>query len=199
MDDHLVPLGGDWALRRDFAVRSAGFPVSGLDVFGADDERTGLREIAGDPAFREAVTWQNRGVARDRSGRPDQGGWRAEQAKAARGDRCSLLAALLLEERHDRVLRPARVGRRSRRWPGARTTLERAGPSSERSTSRPGVSSGSCRRSPTIPGCHLARGRRRTPGIRIESIADAARARACGDRACSPRGGTQPHRGCVAR
>jgi Lantibiotic dehydratase, N terminus len=62
MDDHLVPLGGDWALRRDFAVRSAGFSVAGLDVFGTDDETARLREIAADPAFREAVTWQNRDV-----------------------------------------------------------------------------------------------------------------------------------------
>ena len=29
-----VPLAGDWELWRDFAVRSAGFPVSGLEVFG---------------------------------------------------------------------------------------------------------------------------------------------------------------------
>jgi Lantibiotic dehydratase, N terminus len=62
VDDHLVPLGGDWALRRDFAVRSAGFPVAGLDAFGADDEPARLRDIAADPAFREAVTWQNRAV-----------------------------------------------------------------------------------------------------------------------------------------
>jgi hypothetical protein len=62
MDDHLVPLGGDWALRRDFAVRSAGFPVAGLDAFGTDDEQARLRDIAADPAFREAVTWQNRDV-----------------------------------------------------------------------------------------------------------------------------------------
>lgn len=62
MDDHLVPLAGDWALRRDFAVRSAGFPVSGLDVFGAEDESGRLREVAADPAFREALTWQNRGA-----------------------------------------------------------------------------------------------------------------------------------------
>jgi hypothetical protein len=62
MDDHLVPLGGDWALRRDFAVRSAGFPVAGLNAFGADNEQARLREIAADPAFREAVTWQNRAV-----------------------------------------------------------------------------------------------------------------------------------------
>jgi hypothetical protein len=62
MDDHLVPLGGDWALRRDFAVRSAGFPVAGLDAFGADDEQARLHDIAVDPAFREAVTWQNRDV-----------------------------------------------------------------------------------------------------------------------------------------
>ena len=51
MDDHLVPLAGDWALRRDFAVRSAGFPVAGLDAFGAQDESSRLREVAADPAF----------------------------------------------------------------------------------------------------------------------------------------------------
>jgi Lantibiotic dehydratase, N terminus len=61
MDDHLVPLGGDWALRRDFAVRSAGFPVAGLDAFGTH-EAARLRDLAADPAFREAVTWQNRDV-----------------------------------------------------------------------------------------------------------------------------------------
>jgi Lantibiotic dehydratase, N terminus len=62
VDDHLVPLAGDWALRRDFAVRSAGFPVSGLDVFGAEDEPARLRAVAADPAFREALMWQNRGA-----------------------------------------------------------------------------------------------------------------------------------------
>src|SRR6266545_5492089 len=62
MDDHLVPLGGDWALCRDFAVRSAGFPVAGLDAFGTHDETARLRDLAADPAFREAVTWQNRDV-----------------------------------------------------------------------------------------------------------------------------------------
>jgi hypothetical protein len=30
-----APLGGDWLMWRDYAVRSAGFPVDGLDVFGA--------------------------------------------------------------------------------------------------------------------------------------------------------------------
>jgi lantibiotic biosynthesis dehydratase-like protein len=59
MDDHLVPLAGDWALWRDFAVRSAGFPVSGLEVFGAGEESTRVRGVARDPLFREAVTWQN--------------------------------------------------------------------------------------------------------------------------------------------
>ena len=39
MESHLLPLSGDWALWRDFAVRSAGFPVSGLEVFGPGDER----------------------------------------------------------------------------------------------------------------------------------------------------------------
>src|SRR5215471_21207708 len=57
--DH-VALAGDWALWRDFAVRSAGFPVSGLEVFGAGDEGERLREVAADPSFREAVAWQNR-------------------------------------------------------------------------------------------------------------------------------------------
>lgn len=55
----LVPLAGDWALWRDFAVRSAGFPVAGLDAFGPGDESARLRGIARDPLFREAVTWQN--------------------------------------------------------------------------------------------------------------------------------------------
>ena len=56
--DH-VALAGDWALWRDFAVRSAGFPVSGLDAFGSDEEER-LREVAADRLFRDAVAWQNR-------------------------------------------------------------------------------------------------------------------------------------------
>lgn len=52
-------LAGDWMLWRDFAVRSAGFPVAGLDVFGPGDEPGRLRGAARDPRFREAVTWQN--------------------------------------------------------------------------------------------------------------------------------------------
>src|SRR5436190_12589162 len=54
-----VPLAGDWSLWRDVAVRSAGFPVSGLEAFGAGDETERLREVARNPRFREAVTWQN--------------------------------------------------------------------------------------------------------------------------------------------
>lgn len=57
---HLAPLSGDWALWRDFAVRSAGFPVEGLDVFGGARESERLRDVARGPAFQEAVTWQNR-------------------------------------------------------------------------------------------------------------------------------------------
>jgi hypothetical protein len=34
---HHVPLAGEWALWRDLAVRTAGFPVSGLDIFGTPD------------------------------------------------------------------------------------------------------------------------------------------------------------------
>ena len=61
---HLLPLAGDWALWRDFAVRSAGFPVSGLDVFGGEDESARLAEVATDGAFGEAVIWQNRSAYR---------------------------------------------------------------------------------------------------------------------------------------
>jgi hypothetical protein len=57
--DH-VALAGDWALWRDFAIRSAGFPVSGLDDFGVGDEGERLRKVAADPLFREALAWQNR-------------------------------------------------------------------------------------------------------------------------------------------
>lgn len=60
MDEHLIALSGDWALQRDFAVRSAGFPVQGLAVFAGEDEDSGLRAAARDPAFQEAVAWQNR-------------------------------------------------------------------------------------------------------------------------------------------
>src|SRR5688572_20648467 len=58
MEPH-APLGGDWVLWRDFAVRSAGFPASGLGAFGPGDESERLRTVASDPRFREAVTWQN--------------------------------------------------------------------------------------------------------------------------------------------
>jgi hypothetical protein len=64
MDRHLLPLAGDWALWRDVAVRSAGFPVSGLCVFGAEDESARLAEVATDSTFGEAVIWQNRSAYR---------------------------------------------------------------------------------------------------------------------------------------
>lgn len=60
MDEGLVPLAGGWGLWSDFAVRSAGFPVEGLEVFGPGDEGSRLAEVARDPAFREAVAWQSR-------------------------------------------------------------------------------------------------------------------------------------------
>jgi hypothetical protein len=60
--DHRISLGHGWALWRDVALRSAGFPVSGLAVFGRGDESARLRGVARDPLFREAVTWQNPAV-----------------------------------------------------------------------------------------------------------------------------------------
>jgi hypothetical protein len=59
VNDDYAPIVGGWALQRDFAVRSAGFPVSGLEVFGRGDETERLRSVARQPRFREAVTWQN--------------------------------------------------------------------------------------------------------------------------------------------
>jgi hypothetical protein len=55
----VVRLTGDWVLWPDFAVTSAGFPVSGLAAFGPGDESARLRAVARDPGFCEAVTWQN--------------------------------------------------------------------------------------------------------------------------------------------
>jgi hypothetical protein len=50
-----VGLARDWALWRDFAVRSTGFGIAGLGVFGAPDEEERLAQVARDPRFREAV------------------------------------------------------------------------------------------------------------------------------------------------
>ena len=66
---HLVPLAGNWALWRDIAVRTAGFPVSGLDIFGSPDEQAGLRAVARDPLFQTAVTWQNRAAVHNAVGK----------------------------------------------------------------------------------------------------------------------------------
>src|SRR5690349_24981784 len=50
---------GEWGLWRQAAVRAAGFPVAGLDLFGPDED-TRLPALAGERRFREALTWQNR-------------------------------------------------------------------------------------------------------------------------------------------
>jgi hypothetical protein len=55
-----MALAGDWELWRDFAVRSAGFPVEGLEAFGPGDESGRLAAVAAEPTFGEAVMWQNR-------------------------------------------------------------------------------------------------------------------------------------------
>src|SRR5215213_6138494 len=38
-----VDLTEDWSLWRDFAVRSSGFPVEGLETFGPDESRSRRR------------------------------------------------------------------------------------------------------------------------------------------------------------
>src|SRR5260221_2977559 len=77
-EPHLVTLTGEWALWRDIAVRTAGFPVFGLGIFGSQDEQAGLRAMARDPLFQTAVTWQNRpamhnAVAKIAAGAPAPG------------------------------------------------------------------------------------------------------------------------------
>jgi len=66
---HLVPLAGEWALWRDIAVRTAGFPVSGLEIFGSPDEPAGLRAVARDSLLQTAVTWQNRAAMHNAVGK----------------------------------------------------------------------------------------------------------------------------------
>lgn len=90
--DHLIPLGTDgWGVWPDALLRSAGFPVEGLDalrmpacaaaadgvlngtgseadfegVFEAATVATAhaLHDVAADPRFREAVSWQNPAAA----------------------------------------------------------------------------------------------------------------------------------------
>ncbi|MFI7673230.1 lantibiotic dehydratase [Actinophytocola sp. NPDC049390] len=88
---HLVPLGDTgWSVWRDVVLRSTGFPADGLARFSAPDAAAAAdavlvgdgdtelfdkqlasavmagsavcREIAGDPRFREAVSWQSASV-----------------------------------------------------------------------------------------------------------------------------------------
>src|SRR6266536_3410407 len=116
--DHL-PLVGDWSLWREFAVRSAGFPVSGLEVFGPGDESKRLSRVARDPRFQEAVTWQNPAALANAVVKV------AEPGAGTRGDRRQLLAALLREERHDRLLRATGVGSYRRRQAAAARAVGR--------------------------------------------------------------------------
>src|SRR5215470_12621372 len=87
-DGHLIPLPGtDWMVWRDAVLRTAGFPAAGLDRFSAPgcaavadafldgraseqdlrwahaaaltDGSKAAADIAADPLFAEALTWQN--------------------------------------------------------------------------------------------------------------------------------------------
>jgi hypothetical protein len=69
--EHLVPIGhGDFAVWRSFCVRRAGMPYDWIESAqpgdyraAHDDALAGLRRIADEPMFREAVRWQNARVA----------------------------------------------------------------------------------------------------------------------------------------
>jgi lantibiotic biosynthesis dehydratase-like protein len=92
LPDHLVRLPGTgWTVWRDAVLRSAGFPAAGLDRFSApecaavadaflggragkaeaaaahtaalEQSHRAAAEIAAEPLFREALTWQNPGTA----------------------------------------------------------------------------------------------------------------------------------------
>ncbi len=59
-------LFGGWSLWPQVLVRGAGFPFSWLDeTVQRTDVSAALREVARDPKFREAVTWQNRSAVED--------------------------------------------------------------------------------------------------------------------------------------
>lgn len=91
---HSVPLPGtQWSVWGDVLLRSAGFPADGLTLFGApecavtadafldgraseaefgqsldaalEDAGRAVADVAADPLFREAVTWQNPAAVRD--------------------------------------------------------------------------------------------------------------------------------------
>src|SRR3954467_2171136 len=57
--DTLMNLTDDWSLWPEFAIRSTGFPVEGLDAFGPDEDAR-LAAVARDPAFREAGACEGR-------------------------------------------------------------------------------------------------------------------------------------------
>ncbi|WP_328379826.1 lantibiotic dehydratase family protein [Streptomyces sp. NBC_00440] len=79
---HRLTLHADWSLWRLAALRSAGMPISWLDGFAvpdcADDESdtrsretsaAAVRSVVAQPAFLEAVTWQNPALIRNWMGR----------------------------------------------------------------------------------------------------------------------------------
>jgi len=79
---HRIALRDDWSLWRLGALRSAGMPISWLDAFavppGEDGESearhravsaAAVRDIVAQPAFLEAVTWQNPALVRNWLGR----------------------------------------------------------------------------------------------------------------------------------
>jgi hypothetical protein len=83
---HLMPLGGDWAVWRLSAVRSAGLPFDWLEWLTGPS----LERLLAEPAFVAALAWQNPAAVRNwvgacaaevRAGRPMDG--RIDQKRAA--------------------------------------------------------------------------------------------------------------------
>ena len=130
-----APLAGDWVAVARLRRAQRGFPVSGLDGVR---RRRGVRAPArgrGRRALPRGGDMAEPGGAgqRGRQGRRGRAG-EAQPDAPARGDRRELLAALLREERHDRLLRPARVGPDRRRRPAAGGAVGRPDPRARRAS-----------------------------------------------------------------
>ncbi|RFU39906.1 lantibiotic dehydratase [Actinomadura logoneensis] len=136
--------GTDWAVWEDAVLRSTGFPADGLGLFaapecasaadaflagrGSEDEfaraldraladaSRAAREIAADPLFREALTWQNPAAARllARLAEPEPGG--------------GMTGKELRRARHKRRARESAVVRYWQRYCGKNDTIGFFGP-----------------------------------------------------------------------
>ncbi len=107
---HRVALDGGWSLWRLSAVRSAGMPLAWLEAFaapaGPDDGSDALdraasaaavRDVVAQPAFLEAVTWQNPALVRNWLGRFAADVVAGGEGRLSRRDQREALVAFLAQ------------------------------------------------------------------------------------------------------